>query len=535
METLVLDNATHIREALEKIAQSPAFAQSKRLTQFLRFVCGELIAGRAHRLCQYTIAVEALGQDVSFDPGTDSLVRVEARRLRLKLLEYYDGDGRSDPIRLTLPKGQYAPVVDIVSAEDAAGSSTAGDMDVNGLPAALLEGPAVAVLPFNNLSGDRNQDFFADGLTENIITGLAAFRCMPVIGRHSSFTFRDTGLDLKAVANELGARYIVEGSVRRDQERVRINAQLVDASLDRNLWAQRFDSQVEDIFAVQDEITEKIVTHIIPEVRRAEVERSIRKRSGNFSYWTELNRGIWHLNQRDEQNIHEARTCFKRAVALDPLRAQGFTWLSVCEIFRFIRGWSESPTAALETALNLASKGAALDPTDADSHRQLSVCLTYRGRHSEAIEEARQSIALNPSNCEAHYALALATCFAGDLETSLAACGNCLLLNPTGLYTALVYSTTSLVHLMAREFHSAEKDARKAIRAGDRTPRVYHRLTLALAHAGDLQEAKEAFETAQNMMPGPTLEFLTATYPFADANDFDFIVAGLRKSGWTGC
>lgn len=534
METLAPDDVAHVEEALERIVQSPAFAQSERLMQFLHFVCGELLAGRAHRLSQYTIAVEALGQDASFDPGTDPLVRVEARRLRMKLLEYYDSDGRSDPIRLTMPKGQYAPVVQILPGENTAVSPSPGDVGIHGLPVELLENPAVVVLPFNNLSGDPDQAFFADGLTEDIITRLAAFRCVPVIGRHSCFAFRDTGLDLKAVTKELGARYVVEGSVRRVQERVRINAQLVDASLGHHLWAQRFDSQLDDIFAVQDQITEEVVSHVVPEIRRAEVEQSVRKRTGNFNYWEELNRGIWHLNQRDKQNISAAQACFKRAVALDPLRAQGFTWLSVCEIFGMNRGWSQDPAASLEAALSLASKGAALDPADAESHRQLSVCLTYRGRHREAIEEARQSIALNPSNCEAHYALALATCFSGDLETSLAACETCLKLNPTGLYTAVVYSTTSLVHLMAGEFNAAADEARMAIRAGGRSPRVYHRLALALAYASDLRAAEEAFETAQNILPGPSREFLVANYPFADAKDFDFVVEGLRKCGWSG-
>ena len=188
MKTPDPDTVNHIQEELGKIADSSAFAQSERVMQFLRFVCGELIAGRAHRLSQFTVAVEALGQDASFDPGTDPLVRVEARRLRMKLLEYYDGEGRSDPVRLTLPKGQYAPVVEIVPAADARPPSP-DNVDAHGLPAALLGSPAIAVLPFNNLSGDPNQDFFSDGLTDDIITGLAAFRCVPVIGRHSSFAF----------------------------------------------------------------------------------------------------------------------------------------------------------------------------------------------------------------------------------------------------------------------------------------------------------------------------------------------------------
>jgi adenylate cyclase len=528
------DTVNHIQEELGKIADSSAFAQSERVMQFLRFVCGELIAGRAHRLSQFTVAVEALGQDASFDPGTDPLVRVEARRLRMKLLEYYDGEGRSDPVRLTLPKGQYAPVVEIVPAADARPPSP-DDVDAHGLPAALLGSPAIAVLPFNNLSGDPNQDFFSDGLTDDIITGLAAFRCVPVIGRHSSFAFSNTGLDLKTVANELGVRYIVEGSVRRAAGRVRINAQLIDANLDRHLWAQRFDSQIQDIFAVQAEITEKIVTYVVPEFRRAEIELSVRKRAGNFSYWEELNRGIWHLDQRDEQNNREAQDCFKRAVALDPMLGQGFTWLSVCEIFRINRAWSDSPAAALETALSLALKGAALNPTDADCHRQLSVCLAYKGRHREAIEEARQSIALNPSNCEAYYALALATCFAGDLETSLAACGKCLRLNPTGLYLGVIYSTTSLVHLMAHDFTRAADEARMAIRVGGHSPRMYHRLALALVAMGDQEGAAEAFQTAQGMMSGPSHEFLATTYPFAKASDYEFILEGLRKCGWRDC
>jgi len=523
----------HVQKELQKIAASSAFAQSERLMQFLRFVCDEWVAGRAQRLSQYAVAVEALGQDASFDPGVDPLVRVEARRLRMKLLEYYDGEGRSDRVKLTLPKGQYAPQVELVQG---AGSTqaTPRELDENGAPAGLLESPAIAVLPFNNLGGESAQDYFADGLTEDIIAGLAAFHCIPVIGRHSSFAFRDTGLNLRAVAGELGARYIVEGSVRRSEERIRINAQLVDARLDRHLWAQRFDRQIQDMFAIQDEITEQIVIHVVPEFRRAEIEHSVRKRSGNIGYWEELNRGIWLLNQRNEQNVRAAQACFKRAIALEPVLAPGFTWLSVCEIFGVIRGWSASPEQSLEAALNLASRAVALDSADADTHRQFSVCLTYRKRHEEALDEARQAIALNPSNCEAYYALALASCFSGDLEASLAACEKCLRLNPTGLYLAVIYSTTSLVHCLAQDFDKAAAEARKAIRAGDGAPRVFHRLALALACGGDSEGAAEAFKTAQKLMPGPSRESLSTNYPFADPEDYAFIEAGFRKCGWTG-
>ena len=528
VETLTPDSSTQVQQELDRISRSPVFAQSDRLLAFLRFVCKELISARAHRLTQYTIAVEALGKDASFDPGTDPLVRVEARRLRMKLLEYYDSEGQNNPIKLTLPKGQYAPLVENRSSEI---RITTFD-NSNESTDSFLEMPSVAILPFNSLSEDINQGFFADGITVDIITRLAAFRCVPVIGRHSSFAYRDTGLDLKSVANELGARYIVEGSVRRIQDRIRINAELIDARLNRHLWAKQFDGQDDDIFAVQDEIVEKIVTHLVPALRRAELELSIRRQPTNFSYWLELNRGIWYLGQRDEENIKQAQACFKRTVALDPLRAQGFTWLSVCEMFYIIRGWSKSPEAALKNAFDLASKGIALDPSDSDTHRQLSVCLTYSRRHREAIDEARQSIDLNPSSCEAHYALALATCFVGDLKTSLSACMDCLKLNPTGLYTAVIYSTASLVQLMASEYDAAVDNARMAMRTGGNTPRVYHRLALALMNQGDLQGAIEALRSAQYSMPGPSFEYFKVTYPFANPKDFNFVLEGLRKCGW---
>jgi TolB-like protein len=229
-----------VRACLERILLSAPFAQSGRLQRFLTLVVTETLAGHADRLKGYTIGVEVFDRDPSFDSAIDPIVRVEAARLRAKLREYYDREGRNDPIRLELPKGRYA-------------------VRIAPHPLPIEEKPSLAVLPFTNMSSDAEQGYFAAGVTDALITELSRLPDLFVISRHSSFAYLNMDKRVQEIGQELRVRYLLGGSVRRAGNRVRVTTQLIDASSGRHVWAERFDRELQDILAVEDDVVRRIL------------------------------------------------------------------------------------------------------------------------------------------------------------------------------------------------------------------------------------------------------------------------------------
>ena len=242
--------ARSIREQLDKLLQSNLFDKSGRQSRFLKYIVEEELAGRGSRVSQYGLATDVFDRDATFDPLVDSIVRVEARRLRSKLAEYYLEQGPSDPIVLKLPKGRYRISVlgnshdetwcvqPTTSTTNRVTRSTPNFVEDTSL-AEVAEKPTIAVLPFDNLSGDSEQDYFCDGITEDIITDLSKISGLSVISRHSTFVYKGQSLNCREISDDLGANYVLEGSVRRVGDQVRISAQLIDATTDNHLGSCR--------------------------------------------------------------------------------------------------------------------------------------------------------------------------------------------------------------------------------------------------------------------------------------------------------
>src|SRR5262245_35972301 len=224
-----------IREQLYRILSSGLFLQTRRRQRFLEYLVNETLAGRSERLKGYTIALEVFSRPTTFDPVVDPLVRVEAARLREKLNQYYEADGRSDPIRIALPKGTYTPHIEFRQSPTA-------ERGLN------RQGPVIAVLPFVNLSGDPKQEYFSDGLTEDIMTELSRSRDLQLLARNTTFQYKGRAVDVAKLGRELGARYVLEGSVRRTDDRLRVTAQLSDTETGTHVWADRFDRKLVDVF-----------------------------------------------------------------------------------------------------------------------------------------------------------------------------------------------------------------------------------------------------------------------------------------------
>ena len=267
----------------------------------------------------------------------------------------------------------------------------------------LPEKPSIAVLPFQNMSGDPEQEYFADGIAEDVITLLSKSRGLFVIARKSTFTYKGRAIDVKTVGRELGVRYVLEGSVRKAGNRVRVTAQLIEAATGGHLWAERYDRDLTDIFAVQDEITASVSAAILPTMERSERERAARKPPESLDAWECYHRGLWHQAKVDAAENALARGFLERAIALDPSFAAAYaalaqTYLFEVALFR-LRHEGQTPLAR---AVEHARRSLALDPTAVAGHCALAIALLRMGRHNDAMAEADLAVSLDPNSAWAH-------------------------------------------------------------------------------------------------------------------------------------
>ena len=299
------------------------------------------------------------------------------------------------------------------------------------LTLALPDKPSIAVLPFQNMSGDPEQEYFADGIAEDVITMLSKSRALFVIARNSSFTYKGKAVDVKLVARELGVRYVLEGSVRKAGNRVRVTGQLIEAATGGHLWAERYDRDLIDIFAVQDEITASVSAAILPTMERSERERAARKLPGSLDGWGCYHRGMWHLAHVEVTQNALARELFQRATALDPGFAAaeavlGLTYLYVAAFFSPDGERGDSVPSAAEHA----RRAVALDPADALGHSILALALMMSGRHAEANSEADLAIELDPNSAVAHAYHGATRTYGGRPSEAIASLETAMRLSP---------------------------------------------------------------------------------------------------------
>ena len=271
----------------------------------------------------------------------------------------------------------------------------------------LPEKPSVAVLPFENMSGDPDQEYFADGIAEDIITGLSRNRGFFVIARNSSFTYRGGAVDVKQVARELGVRYVLEGSVRKAADQVRITAQLVDATTGNHVWAERYDRELKDIFQVQDDITHEIVATVAPELATAEMQRARRKDVQNLDAWECTMRAYWHAGRPTKEDNAEMKRLAEEAIRLDPEAAAGYSMAALSHVLDVLYAWTKSSEHSLSSASALAQNAMALDGRDAQAHWALGLVNMTQHRLDDALHQLETAIDLDPNYAHAHGHLGL--------------------------------------------------------------------------------------------------------------------------------
>ncbi len=395
----------------------------------------------------------------------------------------------------------------------------------------LPDKPSIAVLPFANMSGDAEQDYFADGMVEDIITALSHIRWLFVIARNSSFTYKGQAHDVTQVGRDLGVRYVLEGSVRKAANRVRITGQLVDAETGGHLWAERYEGALDDVFELQDRITASVVSAIAQELERAEIERAKRKPTENYDAYDYFLRGMAGFHAGARENIDQAVSCFRNATKLDPDYASAYGMAAWCLFWRRLNGWTTDPAQDTAEGARLARLAVDLGKTDA-------VALT-RGGHALAhftrdldigIDFLDKALVLNPNLAAAWFLGAYLRIWRGEPEEAITRFEHAMRLSPLDTEMFRMQSGVAMAHLLAGRFDDACTWAEKAFRD---TRFVLPATTIAAscALAGRMDEAQRAMADVRRLDPTLRLATLDAWLPFHRLEDFKLFADGLRKAG----
>jgi adenylate cyclase len=403
-------------------------------------------------------------------------------------------------------------------------------------PTALIRPnkPSIAVLAFRNMSGDPKQEFFADGIAEEIITTLSKFNWLFVIARSSSFTYKDKPADVRQIGRELGVRYVLEGSVRKSAKRVRISAQLVDTSDGRHVWAERYDRAQEDIFAIQDEMTHHIVGAIAPGIVAAEIRRTLGKQAAELGQWERLMRAHWHVNRKTRDDNEEAIPLLEEIVRNEPNNALALTDLAHAWLNGALFGWSQVPVpVARQASLQYARRAVTADDQDGLAHAMLAICEAFAGLPLDgAMQRIQRALELDPNSSFAYMTLGLIHAWnGGEYKAAIEAFHEAMRLSPRDFLTVAFHVGIAWAYLSAGKFEEAAESATNAIEANPSYPISHAAYAATCAHLGRTAEAKAALAEFMRLQPGVTLRDERAKRPFRLAIDQERWRLGLRMAG----
>ena len=374
------------------------------------------------------------------------------------------------------------------------------------------------------MSGDTDQEYFADGIANDIITELSRIRSFFVIARTSSFAYKKQTVDVKQVARELGVRYLVEGSVRRSGERVRITAQLIDAETGNHIWAGRYDRQITDIFAIQDEITLAVTKAIRPAVADAEQWRALRKPPEKLSAWEAYQRGLWHLLTFQQEDLPHARQFLKQAIEIDPTLASAYTAMAslyTTESGTFgLRPFEETAPLAAEQA----RKAVAIDPNDADAHGLLAFVLPNCGEIKSALEHVERALSISPSCAIAHEAKGTILLFNKEPKEARTSLSLALELDPRAFQYARMQIGISFY--FERDYEGAVDVLRAMVVDNPSNPATYRWLAAALGQLGRKDESRDALKTAIERWPESFSRYTQERPPWFKPDDFEHMLDG---------
>jgi len=391
--------------------------------------------------------------------------------------------------------------------------------------------PSIAILAFENMSNDPEQDFFAEGISEDIITELSKYRSFFVIARNSAFSFKAQAIDVREISRQLGVRYIVEGSVRRSGNRVRITAQLIDAIEDNHLWAERYDRDLEDIFAVQDEVTQAIVTTIEPRVVNTERQLARRKPTDNLNAWEAYQRGLWHIFQYKSEDTIKALEYQQKAVELDPNFASAYGAIAYCMYVHLLMDISQDREADMERGLQAGLTAVGLDDNDPFAHVGLGRIRIVRGEHRRAIASFDRAIQLNPSFALAYYGKAHSLWHCGHPDQAVVAHDEAIRLSPSDPLMWTFMASKAIALFMLERYDEALEHSRKAQQYPITAIWAFMGELATLGYFGRDAEAQEALERAIKLEPKLSIPFIIRALPITHEPSKARFIEGQAKAG----
>jgi TolB-like protein len=393
----------------------------------------------------------------------------------------------------------------------------------------LPDRPAIAVLPFANLSGDPEQEYFSDGITEDIITALSKLRWFFVIARNSSFIYKGKPVRMKQVAEELGVGYVVEGSVRKVGDRVRITVQLSDAANGNSIWAERYDRALADVFAVQDEITEAIVAAIEPQLYAAETFRSRRKPPNSMDAWDLVMRALSHFWRVTRQDFLVAQALLEKATAIDPNYGQALGVLATSQTFGAHMEWADTAVVAL--AENAAQAAILADSEDPWAHNALGSVYLFQRRFEDSLAELELALRLNPnfSLAQGYYGLVLS--YAGRWEEGSVAAQRALRLSPRDPFSAVFCGIAAYAQFVGRHYDEAIRLSREGIRHRGDFVGAHRVLTAAAGMAGKDDVAAAALPELRRAQPNISLAWIANQMPIMHEAERQHYLEGFRRAG----
>jgi adenylate cyclase len=520
-----------IKAQLNRILQSAEFKASDKQRRFLRFVIDETLGGRASQLKGFTIATAVYGRSVNFDPQVDPIVRVEAGRLRRSIEHYYLTAGKTDPVRIEIPKGGYTPTFRSIPIPPS-GAETPASVKRD---AVLPTGPSVAVIPLINLTGDQDQDYFVDGLTEELTVELARHQEFQVIASQSTMRFKGRDVNPREIGRNLGVRFLLTGSFRKDPKTVKVTIRLLDTTTGEEIWGESYKRNLTpaDLIAVQEELTHRVIGIIADQyglIRRKLSRESRKKAPSDLKVYDAILRFYHYETELTPEAFKKALAALEQAVEIDPEYGLAWAMLGHLHADNHALGFCESE-APLEKALIFTQKGVSLAPGNQFARDALSLVYFHQGDKELFLQHVEKTIALNPN---APYIIGVAgwhMSLYGEWDRGLTFLKKGMELNP--YHPSWFHLVPYMDYYRCGRYEDALAEARKF-----NFPELYIDPMIraaALGQLGSVSEAKTAVGELLEMMPDFAAKSRQLIGNYVKIDELaDKIIEGLRLAGLVG-
>jgi TolB-like protein/Tfp pilus assembly protein PilF len=508
--------ATAIQETLK--ARSEELPEDRRLEFRIGLNLGDVIEDRGD-IYGDGVNIAARLESLA-EPGGICISGTVYDAIGSKLAVSYEFMGEQQVKNIDQPVRAYRVLLDRIDSTGTAPPDRA--------PLELPDGPSIAILPFTNMSGDPEQEYFSDGIVEDIITDLSKIAGLFVIARNSTFAYKNKQFDVRDVCRELGVRYALEGGVRKAANRVRITAQLIEGDTGGHVWAERYDRELNDIFAVQDEVTRDIVAALALKLTPDERERVLRRDTDNLEAYEYFLRGRDQAFRDTAEANAQARTMLEKAIELDPQFSLAFSHLARNHVIAHTNQWGDAPERSLEIAMELAERAVALDETSPHAHYAVAITALWKKEHDRAIAAAEKCLAIEPNSADGHSVLGLIYVYSGQPREAIAALHKTMRLDPH--YRDIFLHILALAYFELEDYEQAAEILRRRLVRKPESDISRVLLAAVHGHLGNFEESRTQWNEVLRINPEYSLEHRRKILPYKNPEDLEQIVKGLRKA-----